>query len=46
MSLGKDIRNLSPAFQEEIDEDGQTNPGYSPYLLEGWLIVGRHRYST
>jgi len=43
MSLGKDIRNLSPAFQEEIDEDGQTNPGYSPYLLEGWLIVGRHR---
>lgn len=41
--VGIEVRNLSPALQEESDEDGQGISGYSPYSLEGWLIVGRHR---
>ena len=40
LSVGKDIRNLSPAFQDDSDDEGSI---YSPYLLEGWLIVGKHR---
>jgi len=47
MSTGFDMRSFSPAssFQDENEPavlDSMYN-GYSPYLLEGWLLVGQHR---
>ena len=35
--------SLSPAFQEEYNLENQIDNGYSPYELEGWLLVGQHR---
>lgn len=35
-----------PAADEPLDQQGALDKmynGYSPYLLEGWLLVGQHR---
>lgn len=47
ISMGLDMRSFSPAsmLQDENEPsvlDTMYN-GYSPYLLEGWLLVGQHR---
>jgi len=38
------VRSLSPAFQDDFCYlENDIDNGYSPYELEGWLLVGQHR---
>ena len=38
------VRSLSPAFQDDFCTlENDIENGYSPYELEGWLLVGQHR---